>query len=268
MRLWEHKLAIYECNDACGCDARLCRNRVVQRGVTLPLQVPSLAPAAHFGFARSASCASFCEPERRPARAAQVFRCTPRAKGWGVRCKRRIPAGGFVSEYAGELLTEAQAHARGIASGDEYLFDLDAWAHDVARERLEREDLKAVARDDGDAAPTPADAREETARRQRRANAVEDNALDQTERGLLIIDAKRYGNVGRFINHSCAPNLVKQVVFTASHDVRSYHVAFFAACDIPAFEELTYDYGYDAGSVAGKRLLCRCGAPSCRGRLL
>ena len=247
MRLWEHKLAIYECNDACGCDARLCRNRVVQRGVTLPLQVPSLAPAAHFGFAHSASCASFCEPERRPARAAQVFRCTPRAKGWGVRCKRRIPAGGFVSEYAGELLTEAQAHARGIASGDEYLFDLDAWAHDVARERLEREDLKAVARDDGDAAPTPADAREETARRQRRANAVEDNALDQTERGLLIIDAKRcasvsrarfarrspvlslslslslrprYGNVGRFINHSCAPNLVKQVVFTASHDVR------------------------------------------------
>ena len=45
-------------DDACGCDARLCRNRVVQRGVTLPLQVPSLAPAARFGFARSASCAS------------------------------------------------------------------------------------------------------------------------------------------------------------------------------------------------------------------
>ena len=51
--------------------------------------------------------------------------------------------------------------------------------------------------------------------------------------------------------------------------VRSYHVAFFAAFDIPAFEELTYDYGYGpAGSVAGKRLICRCGAPTCRGRLL
>ena len=170
---------------------------------------------------------------------AQVFRCRPRAKGWGVRCKRRIPAGGFVSEYAGELLNEAQAHARGVARGDEYLFDLDAWAHDVARERLERENLKAVVADDDEAPATPA---------AERADAVENSAIDQTERGLLIIDAKRcasvsrarfaaslrgvlilslslslrprYGNVGRFINHSCAPNLVKQVVFTASHDVR------------------------------------------------
>ena len=63
MRLWEHKLAIYECNDACGCDARLCRNRVVQRGVTLPLQVarappfPS-PPLARLRSARSASRAS------------------------------------------------------------------------------------------------------------------------------------------------------------------------------------------------------------------
>ena len=79
-----------------------------------PFSLTALLAFSASCFARSASCASFCEPERRPARAAQVFRCTPRAKGWGVRCKRRIPAGGFVSEYAGELLNEAQAHARGV----------------------------------------------------------------------------------------------------------------------------------------------------------
>ena len=125
---------------------------------------------------------------RAAAACAQVFRCRPRAKGWGVRCKRRIPAGGFVSEYAGELLNEAQAHARGVARGDEYLFDLDAWAHDVARERLERENLKAVVADDDEAPATPA---------AERADAVENSAIDQTERGLLIIDAKRCASVSR-----------------------------------------------------------------------
>ena len=49
--------------------------------------------------------------------------------------------------------------------------------------------------------------------------------------------------------------------------MRSYHVAFFAACDIPAFEELTYDYGYVLGSVEGKSLKCLCGARACRGFL-
>ena len=37
---------------------------------------------------------------------------------------------------------------------------------------------------------------------------------------------------------------------------------------IRAGEELTWDYGYKVGSVAGREMFCRCGAPKCRGRLL
>ena len=29
----------------------------------------------------------------------------------------------------------------------------------------------------------------------------------------LVVDALEYGNVARFINHSCDPNLMQQVVF-------------------------------------------------------
>ena len=78
------------------------------------------------------------------------------------------------------------------------------------------------------------------------------------------IDAQWYGNVARFLNHSCDPNLIKQTVFVESHDVRGPRVAFFALFDIPAREELTYDYGYTPGSVDGKTLPCLCGAADCR----
>ena len=54
-----------------------------------------------------------------------------------------------------------------------------------------------------------------------------------------------------------------QTVFVDSHDVRAPRVAFFALHDIPAREELTYNYGYVEGSVQGKTLPCLCGAPNC-----
>ena len=76
------------------------------------------------------------------------------------------------------------------------------------------------------------------------------------------------GNVARFINHSCGGNLVIQSVFTKGCSALHYRVALFANTDIPAYTELTYDYGYVAGSVANKELHCRCGHPECRKKLL
>lgn len=45
-------------------------------------------------------------------------------------------------------------------------------------------------------------------------------------------------------------------------------VAFFAGRDIEPYEELTYDYSYEIGAVAGKEVICMCGAKHCKGRLL
>lgn len=42
-----------------------------------------------------------------------------------------------------------------------------------------------------------------------------------------IMDAKRMGNLGRYFNHSCNPNIFVQNVFIDSHDPRFPEVAFF-----------------------------------------
>eukprot|EP00795_Rhopilema_esculentum_P011410 gene11410-21609_t len=83
-----------------------------------------------------------------------------------------------------------------------------------------------------------------------------------------VIDAKSFGNVGRYLNHSCMPNLFVQNVFYDTHDLRFPLVAFFTQQNVPALTELTWDYSYEVGSVPGKVLQCYCGSIECRGRLL
>ncbi|CAH0404469.1 unnamed protein product [Chilo suppressalis] len=88
------------------------------------------------------------------------------------------------------------------------------------------------------------------------------------DEACYIMDAKVQGNIGRYLNHSCQPNVFVQNVFVDTHDPRFPWVAFFALCHIKAGTELTWNYNYDVGSVPGKILYCYCGAPNCRGRLL
>ena len=83
-----------------------------------------------------------------------------------------------------------------------------------------------------------------------------------------IVDPARVGNAGRFINHSCAPNLAPHPVRVGSLVPR---LALFATRDLEAGEELTFAYG-DATSPpdsTGSAALrpCLCGAAACRGTL-
>ncbi|XP_038219825.1 histone-lysine N-methyltransferase eggless [Zerene cesonia] len=88
------------------------------------------------------------------------------------------------------------------------------------------------------------------------------------DEACYIMDAKVQGNIGRYLNHSCCPNVFVQNVFVDTHDPRFPWVAFFALTHIRAGRELTWNYNYDVGSVPGKVLYCHCGEPNCRGRLL
>ncbi|KPJ18407.1 Histone-lysine N-methyltransferase eggless [Papilio machaon] len=88
------------------------------------------------------------------------------------------------------------------------------------------------------------------------------------DEACYIMDAKVQGNIGRYLNHSCCPNVFVQNVFVDTHDPRFPWVAFFASTHIRAGVELTWNYNYDVGSVPGKVLYCYCGANNCRGRLL
>ncbi|KAJ7515986.1 hypothetical protein O6H91_22G037200 [Diphasiastrum complanatum] len=96
--------------------------------------------------------------------------------------------------------------------------------------------------------------------------------IDEVAETKLAIDASNYGNVGRFINHSCSPNLFAQCVLFDHHDVRIPHIMLFAMENIPPLTELTYDYGYTVGQVMDsdgnpKVKICHCGEKNCRGRM-
>ncbi|XP_073123786.1 uncharacterized protein [Henckelia pumila] len=95
--------------------------------------------------------------------------------------------------------------------------------------------------------------------------------VDYWESGFTI-DAAQYGNVGRFINHSCSPNLYAQNVVYDHDDKRMPHVMLFAAENIPPLQELTYHYNYKVDQVCDsngniKTKDCFCGALECRGRM-
>ncbi|KAI3992848.1 hypothetical protein MKX01_028147 [Papaver californicum] len=88
----------------------------------------------------------------------------------------------------------------------------------------------------------------------------------------FTIDALEYGSVGRFINHSCSPNLVAQNVLYDHDDKRMPHIMLFAGENIPPLQELTYDYNYVVDSVhdsAGNIKIkeCYCGSIGCTGRM-
>lgn len=85
---------------------------------------------------------------------------------------------------------------------------------------------------------------------------------------VFIMDAKILGNIGRYFNHSCSPNIFVQNVFVDTYDLRFPWIAFFANHSIKAGTELCWDYNYTIGSVQDRVLYCHCNASNCRGRLL
>ncbi|EOA26675.1 hypothetical protein CARUB_v10022753mg [Capsella rubella] len=92
------------------------------------------------------------------------------------------------------------------------------------------------------------------------------------EEDPFTIDAAREGNIGRFINHSCSPNMYAQDVLYDHDETRIPHVMFFAQENIRPLEELTYDYNYKIDQVRDsngniKKKFCYCGSAECSGRL-
>ncbi|XVF08538.1 hypothetical protein REPUB_Repub07fG0011500 [Reevesia pubescens] len=88
----------------------------------------------------------------------------------------------------------------------------------------------------------------------------------------FTIDAAHSGNVGRFINHSCSPNLFAQNVLFDHNNKSMPHIMLFAMEDIPPLEELTYHYNYRIGEVCDvngniKMKTCYCGSRECTGRM-
>ena len=83
-------------------------------------------------------------------------------------------------------------------------------------------------------------------------NACSKNIFNHPE------DSSQYGNAGRFVNHSCDPNLVAVRVIFGHNDFRFPNVVFVAKREIEAGEELTLDYGDVFWAVKGAKIHCQC----------
>ncbi|KAK6153175.1 hypothetical protein DH2020_012814 [Rehmannia glutinosa] len=174
----------------------------------------------------------------------EVFR-TPK-KGWGVRSWDYIPSGAPVCEYIGLLRSTADLNP---AADNSYVFDIDC--------------LQTMQGLDG---------RESRLRDVSLPSHLQKIGEEASESVPFCIDAGHTGNVTRFINHSCQPNLFVQCMLSSHHDLRLARIILIAADNIPPLKELTYDYGYALDSVVGpdgkiQKMPCFCGADECRKRL-
>ncbi|XP_057869658.2 histone-lysine N-methyltransferase, H3 lysine-9 specific SUVH6 isoform X2 [Cryptomeria japonica] len=172
----------------------------------------------------------------------EVFKTDKR--GWGVRSADSIPSGSFICEYTGELLSDMEAEKR--IDNDEYLFDIG------------RTSKKDQSRWPGLSSVMP--------------ESECSPACDTVEDVGFTIDAAKYGSVGRFINHSCSPNLYAQNVLYDHDDRRLPHLMLFAAENIPPMRELFYHYNYTVDQVYDqngkiKKKFCYCGSSECTGRM-
>lgn len=117
---------------------------------------------------------------------------------WGLFSQELIPAGAFVVEYVGEVLTAKEGDKRGKTYDDmgmSYLFDMND------PDESDEYDMQVQKSSDEDFFP-------------------------------LCIDAAFYGNESRFINHCCDPNL-KSFNLVNEIDGHTFHkIGLFATRQI------------------------------------
>ncbi|KAM1208809.1 hypothetical protein ACFX2I_014485 [Malus domestica] len=151
----------------------------------------------------------------------EVFRT--KDKGWGLRSLDPIRAGSLLCEYAGQVLTISGVEEMGGDYEDDYIFDATRTC----------QPLGVLPGDSTETSKAPFP---------------------------LIISANTAGNVARFMNHSCSPNVLWQPVLRENKNESDLHIAFYTVGHIPPMTELTYDYGMVPQEKAyHRKKVCLCG---------
>ncbi|CEL59023.1 histone-lysine N-methyltransferase SETD1 [Rhizoctonia solani AG-1 IB] len=75
-----------------------------------------------------------------------------------------------------------------------------------------------------------------------------------------VVDATKKGNLGRLINHCCAPNCTAKII-TINGEKK---IVIYAKSNIDVGDEITYDYHFP---LEDQKIPCLCGSPKCRGFL-
>ncbi|KAM3966644.1 histone-lysine N-methyltransferase SETMAR [Aphomia sociella] len=173
---------ILECNDLCSC-SNACGNRVVQKG---------------------------------PIEGLIVKMCADEVKGLGLFTENHITRGMFICEYAGEVITRSEAHARhraNVIQGNmNYIFCLQEHSNE---------------------------------------NVVQ-----------FFVDPSKFGNIGRYINHSCKPNCC---IVPVRVNTPIPKLAIFSCSDILPDTEITFNYGQCNNDIRDNtsRTKCLCYSENC-----
>lgn len=249
------RAGLFECGPWCGCRKSRCQNRVVQKGLRVRLQ---------------------------------VFRTLGR--GWAVRCRDDLDQGTFICIYAGVVLRlESSAEeppdlSREPPVSDDEVEVVEEWTLPSGpKETLDCSPPLhvPVIQRPADQIPeqersiSPLDGSEtehEVSRKKPRLTLPESNghaggaeiSSHKHQDKTYYLDASKEGNVARFINHSCEPNLFIQNVFVDTHHPQFPLIAFFTNRSVKAGTELTWNYSYTPGSDPDHEVSCRCGNTSCQ----
>jgi histone-lysine N-methyltransferase SUV39H len=148
--------------------------------------------------------------------------------------------------YLGEVITMKEVEAREASADykDSYYFDLDKFMPQI-RDEDEDDELSAGMRGAKKVVPE--------------------------KEQPFVIDGRHCGNIARFINHSCDPNLDVFAVAGERRDGKVYNIALFTNRDVKAGEELTFSYSerhpkmLDSKQAGKDYTPCRCGAKDCVG---
>lgn len=244
--LHEENMPIWECNKDCTCSGD-CTNNVVSQKRKVGLII--------FKHAK---------------------------KGWCVKLAEDVKAGQFIEIYSGELITAADADKRNLVYSrlnNTYVMDITPFHvkwHVYAMPYLRKEDLTKE--------QYVKEKLQERYPNGTRVSDILDELVEQEERKceddkLLSIDGTLFGNVTRYLAHSCEPNLIRHMVYTYERDIRRPLVAYFAKEDLKAGQEITMHYeGLSDDKLDGphsqqmseyverlETIECYCGTPSCCG---
>lgn len=231
------------CKDGCS-DSELCAC-ALKNGGELPFNIDGAIIQAKplvYECGPSCKCPPSCSnrvSQRGIRLPLEIFKT--KTKGWGLRSLYSIPSGTFICKYIGEMLCQTEAEQR---INDEYLFDI---GHNCDKNSWWGGLPSFIPR-------------------------MQSTAASGTTNVNFTIDAAKVGNLGRFINHSCSPNLYAQNMLYDHDDKRMPHVMLFAVDNIPPLQELTYHYNYTIDQVRDakgniKKKECHCGSLACTGRL-